>query len=110
MARYVNEFQTGKNDQLIMQIAQYFLGKEGFSPYAYKEEYVYKKGIGALTAPQFIKITAANGTVHIEAFMKFAWLPGVYSGEMGLTGFFGALPKKLLKESVKRLELLLQQG
>jgi hypothetical protein len=39
--------------------------------------------------------------------LKYPLLPGVYVGEMGITGIFGALPKKWLRDTVRKLEALL---
>lgn len=62
-----------------------------------------EKGVGLLTAPQFLKLSVNNdGSYVLEAWIKFAILPGVYVGEMGTKGFVGALPKQLLKERVDK--------
>ena len=108
MARYTNRFQSSRSDEQIKQIAESFFTTEGFKLTDYQGEQLYKKGVGLMTAPQFIKLSSLNGAVQIEAFLKFAWLPGVYSGEMGLDGIFGALPKRLLKKTVTNLEDLLK--
>lgn len=69
-----------------------------------KDENVWKKGKGVLTGPQYIKLTPLNdGTYILEAWVKFAILPGVYVGEMGITGFFGAIPKSFLKARVEMI-------
>lgn len=44
----------------------------------------------------------------LEAWIKFAILPGVYVGEMGTKGFVGALPKQLLKERVDKTLMAMQ--
>ena len=82
-----------------------YMKNEGFSYTTVKGEPVWKKGVGALTAPQFMKVECQNGHVHMEAWLKYALLPGVYVGEMALKGFFGIAVKKPLK---KRMELLTQ--
>lgn len=111
MARHIVEMLTDKPDETIAFIARDFLTKEGFAQQEYKGEVVWKKGHGLMTAPQFIKVTSEQGKLHLEAWIKFAWLPGVYSGEMDLSGFFGAVPKKMLKSRVDGLlALLIQNG
>jgi hypothetical protein len=57
-----------------------------------------------MTAPQYLVIAYGPDFIHIEAFLRYPLLPGVYVGEMGLTGFFGALPKGLLRTRVTNLE------
>ena len=67
MSRYVAEYNVNKSDDLIKFIAEDFLTKEGFQQTVYKGENVWKKGIGAVTAPQFIKLEYGQGKVHLEA-------------------------------------------
>lgn len=42
--------------------------------------------------------------------MKYALLPGVYVGELGLTGFVGAAVKGPLKRRVAQVEAMVMQG
>ncbi|MDR3207430.1 MAG: hypothetical protein LBT60_03770, partial [Oscillospiraceae bacterium] len=70
----------------------------------YKGAKVWKKGVGILTAPQYLFVAYGPDSLHIEAFIKYALLPGVYIGEMGITGFFGAAPKGILRSRVTQLE------
>ena len=49
-----------------------------------------------------------DGSYVLEAWIKFAILPGVYVGEMGTKGFVGALPKQLLKERVDKTLMAMQ--
>ena len=86
-----------------------FLGKEGFALVTYRGESVWKKGHGLLTAPQFIKLEYAGGVVHLEAWIKWAVLPGVYCGEMGLDGAMGFAVKAALRKRVDMLVALLYQ-
>lgn len=107
MARYVKDFPTTKSPEEIMKIANDFFYKEGFNRVNFKGEDVWKKGIG-FTSPQFIKLQLAPGMIHMEAWLKFAWFPGVYSGEMGLTGATAFAIKKMLASRVNTLEALLK--
>ena len=86
-----------------------FFTKEDFHFKEIKGEGVWQHGTGLLTAPQFVKYTYQDGMLTLEAWLKYAWLPGVYSGEMGLTGFVGALPKSALKAKVDQLIYLFKQ-
>ena len=104
MARYQNAIQTpGPARNYEPAISQY-MQNEGFSIVDYKGQMVWKKGIGLATAPQFFSIQYGDNVVCLEAFIRFPLLPGVYVGEMGISGFFGALPKSLLKQRVSTVE------
>jgi len=109
LARYINSIVLNKPADFVNYIINDFMAKEGFKFTAYKGENVWKLGSGVLTSPQFIKTSYVNGTLTIEAWLKFSWLPGVYSGEMGLDGFFGALVKASLREKINHLIELLKQ-
>lgn len=109
MARFVTEFTINQPKEFVDFILKDFCAKEGFEYTQFKGENVWKKGIGMMTAPQFIKVDYQNGKVHLEAWMKYAILPGVYCGEMGLSGFWGFAVKQMLKSRVDALIALLQQ-
>lgn len=53
-----------------------------------------------MAAPTFIKISFFTGIVRVEAWLKFALLPGVYVGEEGLEGALGFAVKGPLKQRV----------
>ncbi len=108
MARYISEIATTKDINTARFVAEDFFNKEGFTKTNYQGEEVWKKGVGLLTAPQFIKITYTEGKIYLQAWLKFALLPGVYLGEMGITGFFGFALKKMLASRVKTLETLIK--
>lgn len=109
MARHVVDFQSARPDDQIRQIVTDYMSKEGFSYTTYKGEEVWKKGVGLLTAPQFMKVNFQNGQVHVEAWIKYALLPGVYVGEMDLKGFTAIAVKKPLKARVETLTKILAQ-
>ena len=102
MSRYIADYTINKPDDLIKFIAEDFLTKEGFRQTVYKGETVWKKGVGAVSAPQFIKLQYGQGNVHLEAWIKSF-------GEHGVTGFYGALPKSELNSRVQTLVRLLSQ-
>lgn len=108
MSRYHNEFISSKSDSQLQIIADDYFSKEGFKLINYKGQMVFKKGVGFLTAPQYIRLSFQNSNVVLEAFLKYPILIGVYVGEMGLKGFFAAVPKGLLKSKVATLESLLR--
>jgi len=81
-----------------------FMLNEGFTLIDYKGYKVWKKGVGIATAPQYFSIQYSANTIYLEAFIRYPILPGVYVGEMGLSGFFVAVPKSLLKGRVFAIE------
>lgn len=109
MARWIRDEQIGKPDDFVQYIMQDFLQKNNFKQKELNGELVWQEGTGTLTPPKFLKYSYANGVIHIEAWMKTAWLPGVYSGENAMTGFVGAVPKKMYKSSLEQLVQLLYQ-
>jgi hypothetical protein len=108
MPRYSHEWSVDKNADQIAQITAQCLSAEGFKLTNINGEEVWKKGNGILAAPQFVAVkNSGNGTVLVEAWIKFAILPFVYGGEMDLSGFVGAVPKAFLKDRVNKLERML---
>lgn len=107
--RYQNDVAINWPVETAERIIGDFFDKEGFVLTDYKGERVWKKGVGLMTAPQFVKTTCRQGGVQIEAWLKFAILPGVYCGEMGLNGFWGFAVKQMLRGRVEALIALLQQ-
>ena len=104
MSRYQNAIQTpGPAEVYSEAIGRYMVG-EGFSVVDYKGKKVWKKGIGLATAPQYFSIQYQGNVIYLEAFLRYAILPGVYVGEMGLKGFYGAIPKNLLRTRVGTVE------
>ena len=104
MARYVNRIQTPMDPAPLIQPIGDYLIREGFSQINYNGGVVWKKGVGLMTAPQYISLAFGPNYIQVEAFIKYALVPGVYVGEMGTDGFFGALPKQLLKGRVATIE------
>ena len=108
MGRYVAEYTIGQPDDFIRLVSEDYFQKEGFKLVPYKGEMLWKKGRGVLTAPQYIKLAYGQGIVHVEAFIRWTILPGVYVGEMALdNGFVGAIPKSMLMDKVNTLLRLL---
>ncbi len=103
MARYVQQFSSALAPNQIGQAVQMFYAANGFQPYTYKGEQWYKKGAGFLMAPQIMRIHINGQLVTVEAFTRFALLPGVYLGEIDLDSFFGAVPNSALKSKINNL-------
>jgi hypothetical protein len=104
MGRYVNQMQVDYDTSLLAPGIDQFMTAEGFAPVNYKGETLWKKGMGILTAPQYLSVTYSPNLVTIQAFIKWALIPGVYVGEMGTDGFVGAIPKKALEKRVRTVE------
>ena len=104
MARYVNVIASPVDPNAFTQPISDFMVKEGFNLVNYKGTMLWKKGHGIMTAPQYLGIFYGPDFVRVEAFIRYALLPGVYVGEMGITGTFGAFPKSMLKKRVAQIE------
>ena len=105
MARYGKRFPMENVDvNYVMTEAGKYMVNEGFTLVDYKGQKVWKKGIGMLTAPQYLVISGSPQEIVVEAFIRYALFPGVYVGEMGIDGFFGAVPKSMLKTRVQAVE------
>lgn len=109
MARYIRDEQINKPDDFVQFMMNDFLTKNGFTQKEKKGEIVWQAGVGWMSPPKFIKYSYSNGMIHIEAWMKTAWLPGVYTGENAMTGFVAAVPKSAYKKDIEELISLLYQ-
>ena len=74
-----------------------FMVKNGFNYVQYKGETVHKKGNGWVMAPRIYKFKVEGNKLHIESWLPFAILPGVYVGESGLDSWFGIAVKKVMR-------------
>ncbi len=101
-------FTTAYPPQQVNNIFASYLTSEGFEPKTIDGENIWKKGVGLLTAPQCIKLSYQNNVYILEAWLKFAILPGVYVSEMDLDGFIGCIPKSILKSKVDYILMKLQ--
>lgn len=79
------------------------LSARGFTPIDYNSEHVWKKGVGLLTAMQYIKIEYSLGGAAISAWVQ-AGLGSIGGSEMDLTGFVAALPKKMLTAVLEEIQ------
>ena len=109
MARYIKNYQIDKTPQEVHSILSQFLQAEGYEYIQYDGENVFKKGRGWLTSPTFFKFSYSNNMVHMETWMKYALLPGVYVGELGTTGFVGAAVKGVWKNRIAYIDRVLSQ-
>ena len=74
-----------------------------YHPYVYnKAENVWKKGTGMMTAMMFIKIEYDVGKVTIQGW-NCAGLGSLEMNEMALSGFVGAIPKKMCRTDIEAM-------
>jgi hypothetical protein len=109
MARQVVDVPTSKSQAEVEQVVTSFMTSEGFTRARYGRYEVWKKGHG-FSMPQFLTADAVDGKVHIEAWLKYPILPGVYvGGELDTGSGIGFVMRKKLRDRVERLEGLLKQ-
>lgn len=104
MARYVKELALDKPEGFVNFIMEDFLEKNNFKMAAWKKEPAYRAGDRMLEGYKFFTWSYINGVLRVEA-----WLRGSFGGEMGLTGFVGAIQKSPYRKSLEQLFEVLQQ-
>ena len=109
MARTVQVFPIAYFPQALFNDIHAYLLSEGYEYIQYQNENVYKKGKGLAMGPTFFKISYQNNAVYLEAWLKFAALPGVYAGESGLDGLMGAAVKGPLRQRFAYIESMIRQ-
>ena len=107
--RFSVDLILNKPDDFVSFIMNDFLVKNGYTQKQVKGEWVWQDGIGMVSAPKFLKYSYQNGVIHLEAWLKTAWLPGVYGKDMDFTGAVGALIKQSYKKEIDNLIMLLNQ-
>lgn len=107
MARYIKDFQINTAAQKVHFTINQYLRKEGYEYINYDGENVFKKGKGIISNPTFFKFSYSNNMVRMETWMKYAFFPGVYIGELGLDGFVGCAVKGPWKSKIKNIENIL---
>lgn len=104
MARYIREIPIRQNPSESFGAIHNYLIEDGFEYIEYDGENVFKKGNGWITGPTFIKVSYSSTHVRLEAWIKYAILPGVFVGECGMTGFVGAMAKGTMKRCTAWIE------
>lgn len=107
MARYIKDFQTNSEPQTVHSVVNQYLQSEGYEYINYDGENVFKKGNGVWSNPTFFKFSYSGNMVRMETWMKYAFFPGVYVGELGVTGFVGGAVKGPWKKRINKLEGIL---
>lgn len=109
MSRYVRHEVLNQPADFVQFMMNDFLTKHGFRLENFKGQMVYRVGGGWFEMPKFLVWGYENGVFHLEAWTRYLILPGVYSKEKHLDGFYGALPKKAYKNDLEQLIALLHQ-
>ncbi len=104
MARYTRDVTLNKPADFVQFMVNDYLQKQAFSLIDYKGEQVFRAGDAMIQGYRYLKWSYNNGIFHLEA-----WFKGTFGGENGLTGFVGAIPKSVYKDSLEQLITLLQQ-
>lgn len=107
MARYIKDFQINTDFQSVYSAINQYLQREGYEYINYDGENVFKKGKGVMSGPSFFKFSYSGNMVRMETWMKYALLPGVYVGELGVTGFAAAAVKGPWKNRIRQIEAIL---
>ncbi len=111
MSRYVKDLPTSLRYDDAGRIINDYLTSLGFRFENVGQEMAWRKGVGAVAIPQFVKAEPGDRIVHIEAWVSaVAIVPGVYTGEQDLTGFWGWAVKSTLRKRVAELEQRLSAG
>ncbi|MBR5409311.1 MAG: hypothetical protein IK104_01450 [Clostridia bacterium] len=104
MARYESQYQISLPRETVFAQINEYLRREGYEYTSYQNEILFKKGHGVVAAPSFVSVTFPGNTVKLQAFIKFAVVPGVYAGEMNLEGVTGFAVKDPLKARIRHIE------
>ena len=108
MSRYIAEVPASQSFEIVRRQIEEYLRNESFKEIQRGGETVWKKGMGLITGPQFVKFEPAGNVVKLEAWIKFALLPGIYLGEIGIKGVMGAIPKRKLRHRVEEIEKIIR--
>lgn len=107
MARYNKSFQTSVDPREVHSVVNQYLQSEGYEYINFDGENVFKKGKGVWANPTFFKFSYSGNMVRMETWMKYAFFPGVYIGELGVDGFVGCAVKEPWKKRIRNLESIL---
>ena len=109
MSRYIRHEVLNQPEDFVNFMMNDFLSKHGFQLVEFKGQRVYRAGGGWFEMPKFLVWNYQDGVFHMEAWARYLILPGVYSKEKDLDGFYGAVVKKVYKNDLEQLIALLHQ-
>ena len=101
------DFMVNAAPQTVHSAINQYLQAEGYEYINFDGENVFKKGRGFFNSPTFFKFSYAGNVVRLETWMKYAFMPGVYVGEIGVDGFAGDSVKGAWKKRLKNIERML---
>ena len=107
--RTVVSIDCGMRVSAAFKAAERVLAQNGFVPLHYHGESVWKKGTGALTAMQFVKLVPAGAFLDVQAWVQIG-LGNVGLKEQCLSGVVGAIPKKMLLGVLDQILLAAHQS
>lgn len=109
MARFVIHEVLNQPEDFVSYMMNDFLTKHGFSYVEFKGQMVFRAGGGWFEMPKFLVWSYQDGVFHMEAWARYLILPGVYSKEKHLDGFYGLVVKQAYKNDLQQLVSLLHQ-
>lgn len=107
MPRHIREFRLQAPPEQTFGIIHQYMIANGFTYTTFEGEQVFKKGDGWITAPNVVKVTYGPDRVRVEAWLRYAILPGVYGGELAFDGFVGCAVKGTIKKCFAYIEQVL---
>jgi len=91
--RFIADIRTGYTVEQVNGIIAQFMQAEGFKLKKYQKALIYKKGVGIMVSPRYIKVDVYPGSVHIEAFLKHRSGKSIFFyGERDFNGLPGLPP------------------
>lgn len=83
------------------------LQSNGYKEISYNGETVWKKGVGLLTAMQYIKIQFEENLLSVSGWVQ-AGLGSKGGSEMALNGVVAAVPKKSVMKVIEEIKRSIQ--
>lgn len=108
MARYIQDVILNQPEDFVAFMMNDYLQKNSFTLKTWNGAPAYVRGsfLSAFFIEKYRIMTWSynNGVLHLEAC-----LGGIFGGEMGLTGFYGAMIKNAYRKDIEQLIALLHQ-
>ena len=103
MSRTIKKVKFLGNEKELDERLRNVLIAEDYKEIDYNREVVWKKGLGLVTAMQYIKLEYKDGEVIISGWIQM----GVGSAggkEQELSGVFAKIPKKSVLKTIEKIE------
>lgn len=99
----VNIPLNNQNPNQLHERIKAILSSDGYKEKTYqKNEIVWKKGTGMLTAMHFIKLDYQPNMLVVSGWIS-SGIGGLTFGEKDLSGFFAAIPKKSVQNTIDKI-------